>query len=325
MTNSTAESIPPFSVDGKTAIVTGAGSGINLAFASLLLSRTCNVVIADIALRPEAEQLIANHEAPDASPRAIFVRTDVTSWADLARMFDHALATFGEFHILCPGAGIYEPYWSNFWHPPGSQASRDKEDADRYALFDINVTHPIRATQMALSHWLHPESPASNPVSPQNPRRVVHISSIAGQMPNVVCPMYGASKFAVTGFVRCLGPLEQTVGVRVNGVGPGLIRTPLWTDNPEKMMLLDEEKDGWATPEEVAVAMLRCVEESDLPGGTILEVVRNTTRKVELVNDPGPGAAGGNASTASNNGKGSEQILVWLQEKEMWGPRPKAV
>ncbi|PWY66741.1 short chain dehydrogenase [Aspergillus heteromorphus CBS 117.55] len=323
MAKSEGENILPFSVNGKTAIITGAGSGINLAFATLLLARNCNVVIADIGLRPEAEQLIAKYDAADGPPRAIFVRTDVTSWTDLNRMFERALSVFEEFHIVCPGAGVYEPYWSNFWHPPGSQASRDNEDGDRYALFDINMIHPIRTTQLALSHWLHPGSPNSDPVSPQNPRRVIHISSVAGQMPNVVCPMYGASKAATTGFVRCLGPLEQTVGVRVNAVAPGLIRTPLWTDNPEKMMLLDE-KDGWATPNEVAVAMLRCVEESDLPGGTILEVLRNTTRNVEALNDPGPGGISGDASVGSNNAKGADQILGWLQEKEIWGRRPTA-
>ncbi|PWY81515.1 NAD(P)-binding protein [Aspergillus sclerotioniger CBS 115572] len=319
MTKLAGASIPSFTVDGKTAIITGAGSGINLAFASLLLSRNCNVVIADLTLRAEAEQLIARHGATDTSPRAVFIRTDVTSWVDLDRMFTQTLSLFEEFHILCPGAGVYEPVWSNFWHPPGSQASKDEADGDRYALLDINITHPIRATQLALSHWLHPKGPDAIPVAPDNPRRVVHISSVAGQMPNIVCPMYGASKFAVTGFVRCLGPLEQAIGVRVNAVAPGLIRTPLWTDNPEKLMLVDQEKDGWATPEEVAFAMFRCLVEDDLQGGTVLEVVRNSTRRVEALNDPGPERALGDGSLASKNAKGAEQILKSLQQKDIWG------
>ncbi|GLA54012.1 hypothetical protein AnigIFM63604_011539 [Aspergillus niger] len=316
--------IAPFSVEGKTAIVTGAGSGINLSFASLLLSRNCNVVVADIALRPEAEQLIAKYEAADSSPRAVFIRTDVTSWADLNRMFDLALSLFEEFHILCPGAGVYEPPWSNFWQPPGSAISKDKDDGDRYALLDINVTHPIRTTQLALSHWLHPTSPNVTPVSPQNPRRVIHISSVAAQLPNVVCPMYGASKAAITGFVRCLAPLEQAIGVRVNAVAPGLIRTPLWVENQEKLMLIDQEKDGWATPEEVASAMLQCMEEKELEGGTILEVVRNSTRRVETLNDPGPARAAGDASIASKNQQGVDQLLEFLKQKDIWAPQQRS-
>jgi len=47
-------------VQGKTAIVTGAGSGINLSFASLLLGKGCSVVFADIALRPEAQEVVSS-------------------------------------------------------------------------------------------------------------------------------------------------------------------------------------------------------------------------------------------------------------------------
>jgi NAD(P)-dependent dehydrogenase (short-subunit alcohol dehydrogenase family) len=46
-------------------------------------------------------------------------------------------------------------------------------------------------------------------------------------------------------------------GIRVNGVAPGLIRTPLWTDHPEIMTLVDFSKDEWATAEEVAEGMHR--------------------------------------------------------------------
>ena len=60
-----------FNVAGKTAIVTGAGSGINLAFASLLLRNKCNVVFADIALRPEAEKLVKDYSS-GTEARAVF-------------------------------------------------------------------------------------------------------------------------------------------------------------------------------------------------------------------------------------------------------------
>lgn len=126
----------PFSVSGKTAIVTGAGSGgqrplclpnnpkptvvlanirryylsgINLSFAALLLSRDCNVVFADLSLRPEAEALVAKYSDAASSPRAVFVKTDVTSWPALSNMFSTTLSEFGDVDIVCPGAGVYEP------------------------------------------------------------------------------------------------------------------------------------------------------------------------------------------------------------------------
>ena len=97
-------------VEGKTAIVTGAGSGINLAFATLLLSKGCNVVLADLGLRPEAEVVMAEYPLSHSKgAKAVFQKTDVTDWAQLDQMFEAAIEHFGGADIVCPGAGIYEP------------------------------------------------------------------------------------------------------------------------------------------------------------------------------------------------------------------------
>lgn len=96
-----------FAVKGKTAIVTGAGSGICYAFAKMLLGRGCNVVLADLALRPEAKNLL--NDFTGGSARALFQKTDVTKWDQLDGAFDLAVKEFGGFDIVCPGAGVYEP------------------------------------------------------------------------------------------------------------------------------------------------------------------------------------------------------------------------
>ena len=262
--------------------------GINFCFAALLLSRGCSVVIADISLRPEAQKLVDEYSTKEAGrPRVVFVQTDVTDWQQLERMFSVGVDEFGQIDIVCPGAGIYDPHWSNFWHPPGMPGgqSKDSHEGGRYASLDINVTHPIRTTQLAISHFLNPP-PGVDKVGPQNPKRVIIISSVAGQKANLTTPIYIAAKHAMNGFIRSLGALDAQLGIRVNGVAPGVIKTPLWTEHPEKMTFLDLSKDMWATPEEVAEAMLRCLQEPDLGGGTILEVGANQTRLVEaLVSD----------------------------------------
>ncbi|KAI1498604.1 short-chain dehydrogenase [Biscogniauxia marginata] len=309
-------SATPFSVSGKTAIITGAGSGICLSFASLLLARGCNVVIADLALRPEAKQLVSENSG--GSTRAVFVLTDVTSWSDLSHMFEKTVEEFGSFDIVCPGAGVYEPHWSNFWHPPGSPESKDEVQSDRYKLIDINITHPIRATQLALSHWLYPRGKDVKGASVSNPKRVVHISSVAGQVPNFVAPLYGASKYAITGFVRCLAGLDSSHGVRVNAVAPGVVRTPLWTEHPEKLINLDTEKDGWVTPDEVAEAMLRCVEDTEIPGGSIMEVGKDNSRLVQVYNDPGPSMDPAKGLVSRNTQKGTDVIMEWLRDEKIW-------
>lgn len=91
--------------------------GINLCFASLLLSKGCNVLFADLKLRPEAERIVTEHANPTnaAVGQAAFQETDVTEWKQLERMFSVAGSYFGGVDIVVPGAGVYEPV--NLHHP----------------------------------------------------------------------------------------------------------------------------------------------------------------------------------------------------------------
>ena len=116
------------SLAGKTAIITGAGSGmsstfptqaplllsialdvltkstgINLAFARALLTKNCNVLIADLALRPEAQELVSHYSSDSQdTAKAIFQETDVRDWQHLERMFHVANKAFGDVDIVCP-------------------------------------------------------------------------------------------------------------------------------------------------------------------------------------------------------------------------------
>lgn len=106
------------------------------------------------------------------------------------------------------------------------------------------------------------------------------------------------------------------MGIKVTGVAPGIVKTPLFLDHPEKLKMLDQEKDTWVLPEEVAEGMLRCVEDPELPGGTILEIGHECTRKVEAFNDPGPMGRPGMLS--SNHKEKVEETFGYLA-KEGWG------
>jgi NAD(P)-dependent dehydrogenase (short-subunit alcohol dehydrogenase family) len=72
-------------------------TGINYCFAKLLLENNCNVVIADLALRPEAQKLIDDYTT---QPRAVFVKTNVVMWDELNNMFDIAEKEFGGADIV---------------------------------------------------------------------------------------------------------------------------------------------------------------------------------------------------------------------------------
>jgi NAD(P)-dependent dehydrogenase (short-subunit alcohol dehydrogenase family) len=73
------------------------GLRINYCFAKLLLEKNCNVVIADLALRPEAQKLIDDYTT---QPRAVFVKTNVVMWNELNNMFDVAEKEFGGADIV---------------------------------------------------------------------------------------------------------------------------------------------------------------------------------------------------------------------------------
>ena len=313
-------------VQGKTAIITGAGSGLGLEFARLLLTRGSNVLFADIALRPEAEELIGKHQS--TPNRAVFQKTDVTSWADLNDMFAAAERHFGSVDIVCPGAGVFEPHWTNFWHPPGSPESKDDPLSGRYKLLDINLTHPIRVTQLAISRFLAGPSAAS----PSNPKSIIHIASNAAQIATLMFPMYCVSKHGIQAFVRCLGDLEESRGIRVTAVDPGVVKTPIWLEHPEKLQILNQEgddQDEFITLEDVARVMLACVEDAKISsgddedelipirGGTCLEILVGSVRDVPLYNNPGPFALGKKGAQSSNSAKLQNEVLQLL--KPGWG------
>ncbi|GAB7362841.1 hypothetical protein MBLNU230_g3144t1 [Neophaeotheca triangularis] len=313
----------PFSVGGKSAIVTGAGSGINYTFTALLLKNNCNVLLADLSLRPEAQALLDAHKTPTPSTgRAVFIKTDVTKWTDLQNLIKVCHDEFGGIDIVVPGAGVYEPHFSNFWHPPGTAKSADPvtgtatENLGHYATLDINLTHPIRLTQLAIQYWLHPSRKTSSPptsATPETPKRIVHISSIAAQTPGFNTALYQASKHGLSGFIRSMAQLD-TLGIRVNGVAPGLIRTPLWTDHPEKIFTVGEG-DSWVESEEVADAMWKCCECDEWVGGSVVEVLKGRTRFVGWRMDAGPQGPG---AEVTNRAAGVREVFDWLGE-EGWG------
>lgn len=243
------------------------------------------MILADLALRPEAQKLLTAYGSVNGNrPRAIFLRTDVVKWEQLSHLFDVADSQFGGCDIVCPGAGVFEPEWSNFWHPPGTQQSKDVLTGEvngvgHYALFDINLTHPIRMTQLAISRWLKAAKPGT-----ESPKRIVHVSSTAANVAAFVAPMYAASKAAVSSFVKSMAQLDQ-IGIRVCAVEPGVIKTPLWTDHPEKMSLLDDDQ-VWVEAIDVAQAMLRCCDDDDIRGGTLMTMKKSSDGAAEWIIRP---------------------------------------
>lgn len=292
-------------------------TGINLEFARILLRNGANVLIGDLSLRPEAQKLVDEYTNKSDGPKVVFHKTDVSSWSDLHSLFKTAEEQFSTFDIVCPGVGIFEPAWSGFWSPPGSQKSKDTISSDGYKSLDVNLIHPIRASQLAISHFLGSSSPASK----DNMKTIVHIASIAGTIGFAPVPLYCASKWGLRGFIYSLGELEETRHIRVTGLAPAIVRTPIWLDAEDKARMVHgadgKEQDDWVTPEEVAEVVSTkptreeleslltsdqmfkvCTEDEittakgeklSLRGGSLIEVVHGDVKDVPVFGNQPPG------------------------------------
>ncbi|KAJ6151263.1 hypothetical protein N7470_007857 [Penicillium chermesinum] len=231
---------------GKAALVTGGASGICREFVKTLLAKGCNVLVADLKPHPDDSDL------PSDAKHA-FVQTDVTDWAQLQNAFEQCMTQFGRLDIVCPGAGVLDPAFSNFWN---YNKGVDTNKSSSFKVLDINLTHPIRATQLAIDAFERQK--LGHGV-------VVCVSSIAAQGSFLVAPLYCASKHGVSGFVRSLADLEPKRNYRINAVAPGCVKTAIWT--PEKVGWLDEEADTWVPVEKVAQTMLELVTDPKNVGG----------------------------------------------------------
>ena len=191
---------------GKIALVTGGGSGINLAFVKLLYSAGCNILIADLSLHREAQTWLAS--IPTAG-RIEFQRTDVTDWSQLERTITACSDKFNCVpDIIVPGAGIYEPSTNSFWN--------DLDEASHYRVLDVNLVHPLKLSRIAIRALRRSGKSGT----------IVLISSIAGQRSSIVTPLYTASKHGVNSFIRGMAPLWELAGIRVVGVAPGYVHPP---------------------------------------------------------------------------------------------------
>ncbi|EXJ71070.1 uncharacterized protein A1O5_06063 [Cladophialophora psammophila CBS 110553] len=267
--------MPGLNLQGASAIVTGAGSGINLAFARALFEKGCNVLIADIGLRPEAREFV-DSAAQKGGPKVVFEPTDVTDWSQLEKTFDIAKKQFGTVpDLVCPGAGIYEPPASGFWG--------DIDSASHYKLFDINLVHPIKMTRIAIRHMLRAKKAGT----------ILHIASVAAETVSVITPLYQASKHGIGSFVMGMGAIEKICGIRVLGVAPGAIATPLLLEDPGVAGWVDPTKDKMLDPSVIASALVALAENVNdkYPPGTLLEVMDETEdqwRIIPVFNNPGP-------------------------------------
>jgi NAD(P)-dependent dehydrogenase (short-subunit alcohol dehydrogenase family) len=187
----------------KVAIVTGAGSGIGRATATLLAREGATVVVSDLAEEggQETVRLIA-----DAGGTASFVRADVSKPEECEALAREAVARYGALHLACNNAGI-----------GGPQAPTGEYPLDGWErVIGINLS--------GVFYSMRYEIPA---ILAAGGGAIVNIASILGQVALPGAPAYVAAKHGVVGLTRTAAAEYAAAGIRVNAVGPGFISTPL--------------------------------------------------------------------------------------------------
>jgi len=188
-----------FRLDGKVAIVTGAGRGIGqgaaLAFAEMGASVVCAARTPD-QIEATAEQARA------AGGAALAVPCDVSDAAQIENVVDRTLAEFGRIDILVNNAGGSPPR-------PALETSPAMFDK----AFHFNVTTALILSKLAIPHMLAGDGGS-----------IVNISSAAGRMPQANFVAYGTAKAALSFMTRQLAA-EFAPKVRVNAIATGAVAT----------------------------------------------------------------------------------------------------
>ena len=194
-------------LEGKTAIITGAASGMGTEEARLFAREGCKVVVSDIS-DDLGNQVVEQIKQSGGDAR--FIYTDVTSEESWDGLINETLATFGAINILVNNAGL-----------SGSYVTDDNNLEAWHALVNVNLTGVYLGTRAVL------------PVMKKaGGGSIVNISSASGLFGSTFGhPGYHASKGGVRIFTKAIAFKHGPAGIRVNSVHPGYM-PPMKSANP---------------------------------------------------------------------------------------------
>jgi 3-oxoacyl-[acyl-carrier protein] reductase len=202
----------PFTLESKTALVTGGGRGIGRAIAEKLAAAGAAVMINDLDPGPAAE---ASGAIQSAGGRAAQLAGDVTRPEFPRQLIDATLAAFGSLDIIVNNAGYA-------WH----NLIQKTTDEQFQAMLDIHVVAPFRILRAA-STFLRETAKREIAEGRTVMRKVVNITSIAGTDGDAGQVGYSSGKAAVLGLTRTMAKEWGRYNVNVNCVGFGMIETRL--------------------------------------------------------------------------------------------------
>jgi 3-oxoacyl-[acyl-carrier protein] reductase len=200
-----------FTLEGRTALVTGSARGIGKAIAQRLLASGANVMLNDID-----ETILIQTAAELAHPtRTRHFAADLTLLTTPAALVDATLTAFGSLDIIVNNAGYT---WDT--------VIQKTTDQQFQAMLDIHLVAPFRILRAASDH-IRSAAKRESAASQRIMRKVVNITSIAGTDGNPGQAAYGSAKAGIIGLTRTMAKEWGRYNVNVNAVGFGLIETRL--------------------------------------------------------------------------------------------------
>jgi 2-deoxy-D-gluconate 3-dehydrogenase len=240
-----------FDLTGKSALVTGANTGIGQAIAVALAQAGADVAVAGRSEPAETLALIAA-----TSRKAVNIKADLSSIAPVGRVIDEAVAALGKIDILVNNAGIIR---------------RDDllqfSEADWDAVMDTNLK-----TLFFLSQG------AARGMTERGYGKIVNIASLLTFQGGIRVPSYAAAKSGVGGVTKAMANELAPKGVQVNAIAPGYITTnntaALVADETRNRQILERIPTGrWGNPEDIAgAAVFLASPASDYVTGQVLAV-----------------------------------------------------
>jgi NAD(P)-dependent dehydrogenase (short-subunit alcohol dehydrogenase family) len=220
-------------LEGRVAIVTGAGRGIGREHALLFAAEGAKVMVNDLGGNPDgtgadtspAQQVVDEITAAGGSAIANF--DDVADWDGAKRMIDQAVAVFGDLHILVNNAGILRDRML---------VNMSAEEWD--AVIRVHLRGHFCPTRWAAAYWRE-----QSKTGREGARSVINTSSASGLFGNPGQTNYGAAKIGIATFSMIADSELARYGVRVNAIAPAAVTRLTSGLTPETS---DASTDAWS-------------------------------------------------------------------------------
>ena len=219
-------------LDGKIALITGAGSGIGRSTAVLFASEGAKVVVADYV--PEGGQQTVEM-IKNTGGTAIFVEVDVSRAADIERMVQIATDTYGRIDILYNNAGIQGPVMP--------MADIPENEWDK--VIATNLSSVFLGTKYAVPHMVK-----------QGGGVIINTASTMGLAGKATIAPYACAKAGIISLTKTAAAEYGPENIRVNCICPGVINTPMGGASADVMDMTNLPLRKIGMPEDIAKAAL---------------------------------------------------------------------